>query len=491
MRSFLKKIDNRDLRSGLAYSTWDGVLWAVMYGVSENYLVPFALLFTANAFQLSLLQATAFLGTSIGQVIGAHITAKMPSRKFIPVWGVRTQAACWLAIFALTILTRNAWFVILCYFVSVFAPNLGGPGWLSWMNDLVPPHFRGEYWGMRNRLVGITQLISMGIAGLSLHFAKRWDLEILTFGILFSLGFFSRFLGSFAIVRQHEPPGHHQNNSATPTFATFLRTLPTSNFGRFALFNFCMAFAINIMEPIINIYALQSLHFGYAEFSVLTTIRMLISFWAMAYWGPLSDRYGNYQILRATTIALPLISFAWLVVKNFYVLVLVQGFSGFILAGMNLAIQNYQFDSVKRHEITKTTAYFNMFNNLFAFSGALVGGALTHVTPHLPLSFSWFARGNYELIFLLSGLLRVATLIIFRARFREVRKVEPSPGMRYFYMYIPVTNVLNRFEAFGDFWGIRNDKSKHHESEPTSFTPPAPTKPGNVVFPSPSEIDKR
>ena len=83
MRSFLKKIENRDLRSGLAYSTWDGLLWAIMYGVSENYLVPFALLFTANAFQLSLLQATAFLGTSIGQVIGAHITAKMPSRKAV------------------------------------------------------------------------------------------------------------------------------------------------------------------------------------------------------------------------------------------------------------------------------------------------------------------------------------------------------------------------------------------------------------------------
>ncbi|GAK54224.1 sugar phosphate permease [Candidatus Moduliflexus flocculans] len=489
MRSFLKKIDNSDLRSGLAYSTWDGILWAVMFGVAENYLVPFALLFTANAFQLSLLQATAFLSTSIGQVIGAHITAKMPSRKFIPVLGVRTQAACWLFIFALTTWTGNAWFIILFYFTSLFVPNLGGPGWLSWMNDLIPQHLRGEYWGMRNRLVGITQLISMGIAGFSLQFAKHHDLEFLTFGILFSLGFLARFIGSFAIVRQYEPPGHHQNNSATPTFATFLTTLPTSNFGRFALFNFCMAFAINIMEPIINIYVLQSLHFGYAEFSVLTTIRMLISFWAMAYWGPLSDRYGNYQILRVTTMMMPLVSLAWLIIKNFYALALIQGFTGFILAGMNLAIQNYQFDSVKRHEITKTMAYFNMFNNLFAFSGALVGGALTHFTPHL--SLPWFAHGNYELIFLFSGLLRVATLIIFHARFREVRKVEPSPGMRYFYIYIPVTNVLNRFEAFGDFWGMRNDKSKNHESEQGASKPPTPAERGKVVFPSPSEIEKR
>ncbi len=489
MRSFLNKIDNRDIRSGLVYSTWDGVLWAIMFGVAENYLVPFALLFTSNAFQLSLLQATAFLSTSIGQVLGAHILRKMPSRKILPVWGVRTQAACWLFIFALAAWTGNAWYIIAFYFISLFIPNLGSPGWLSWMNDLIPSHIRGEYWGKRNRLVGITQLISMGLAGLSLHLAKRWDLEMLTFGVLFGLGFLSRFIGSFAIVRQHEPAGHHQNNSATPTFLSFVKTLPISNFGRFALFNFCMAFAINIMEPIINIYALQSLHFGYVEFSVLTTIRMLISFWAMAYWGPLSDRYGNYQILRATTIALPLISLAWFVVKDFYVLVLVQGFSGFILAGMNLAIQNYQFDSVKRHEITKTTAYFNMFNNLFAFSGAVVGGALTRFTPHL--SLPWFAPGNYELIFLLSGILRVATLVIFHARFREVRKVEPSPGMSYFYIYFPVSNVTNRFEALGDFWGMWNDKSKHHESELTQFKPPAPTKPGNVVFPSPPEIDKR
>lgn len=459
MRAFLRTIQDENTRNGLRYSTWDGILWAVMYGLAESYVVPFALLFTDSAFQLSLIQGSVFLATCAGQLWGARLVAAMPRRKPLAVWMLRMQASCWLLIFAVSVWTGNAAGVLVFYFLSILAPNIGGPGWTSWMYDLIPAAVRGQYWGERNKWVGYAQLVSMAAAGVALHLGKRHELAV--FGILFALGFLARLLSSVAMTKQYEPPqGQRHPDAERITLAAFISDLTRSNFGRFALFNFCMAFAINIMEPMINVYALQALRLDYMRFSMLSTIRILISFSAMAYWGPLSDRYGSYRILKVTTRALPLIALCWLVFRNFYVLLLLQGFTGFVLAGMNLAILNYQFDAMPRHQIAKISAYFNTLMNLCAFGGTLLGGYLTNVTPHLPLNF--LLAGHYEVIFLLSALIRLATLLAFRKRFQEVRAVEPSPRAHYFYIYKPVTNVINRFQLLTEWF---TNSANHDEEE--------------------------
>ena len=56
MRKFLKQIKDEKIRKGLYYSVLDGVLWACMFGVSENYIAPFIVFFGASVMQVSLLQ---------------------------------------------------------------------------------------------------------------------------------------------------------------------------------------------------------------------------------------------------------------------------------------------------------------------------------------------------------------------------------------------------------------------------------------------------
>ena len=449
MKTFLRKIPDKPVRDALRYSIWDGILWAMMFGAAESYLVPLAHFFHASALQMSLIQGAAFLGVCLAQLLGSRIALKLPHRKPLIVWVVRLHALSWLGIFGLTAWTQNPWYILLMYFLGVFAANLGSPGWMSWMNDLVPPQMRGQFWGLRNKMVGLLQFVTMAVAGLALQLAKPFQQELWTYGALFGLAFLTRVAGSCTVQWQYEPP-----RRGAPTtgfhFHVFLTKLLTTNFGRFALFNFWMSFAINLMTPIVNVYVLQALHFNYFQFTAVNIAMMLASFFSMTYWGPLSDRYGNYRILTVTALALPFVAFGWVGITNFYALFVLQCFNGFVTAGMNLSMVNYMFDAVLPQNVVKISAYFNTLHNLFAFGGTLLAGLLTQLTPTLVLPF--FAPGNYELIFLLSGCLRLLILCHFLPRFKEVRSVEHAPSIQYFYVYKPMSNMINRFQVLKTIW---------------------------------------
>jgi len=43
--------------------------------------------------------------------------------------------------------------------------------------------------------------------------------------------------------------------------------------------------------------------------------------------------------------------------------------------------------------------------------------------------------------------MRIIIIIVFIRGFKEVREVEKSPGLEHFYIYRPVTNIINRFAS--------------------------------------------
>lgn len=451
MRRFLQKVQEEPVRKALVYSVLDGVLWAIMYGFADSYLVPFARLFKASAFQLSLIQGVALLGSCLAQLAGARLIMHFKQRKIITLVAVRTQAIGWLLILGFALWTRNIWGIIGIYFIQLLSANLGSPGWLSWMNDLIPKTFRGEYWGLRNRAIGIVQVTAMITAGLFLQLAKTFHFEHLAFGVLFVLAFASRFTGSFMLQKQHEPPMHIDEKADDEMRLTaLLPKLFTTNFGRFTVFRVLMAFAANVLTPVLSVFLLESLHYNYVQFTVLMMASTVASFFSMTYWGPLSDRYGNYRVIAVTAVMVPLFAFGWGLFKNFYVQLLMQLFAGFVWSGFDLAVMNYIFDTIPREHVAKISAYLNMFANLFAFAGTVLAGLLTKLTPQIPVHF--WASGNYEIIFFLSGLLRLLVIGMFLKEFREVRQVEPSPAIHHFYIYRPMRHVVNAIQVLNDKW---------------------------------------
>jgi len=167
----------------------------------------------------------------------------------------------------------------------------------------------------------------------------------------------------------------------------------------------------------------------------------IASFVFMTYWGPLSDRFGNRRILLVSSTLLPFAALAWVFITDWRLLILLQLVSGFLVSGVLLTTQNFIFDSVKPERVAKATGYFTALNTAFAFLGAVAGGALADLLQggH----WRWGLLGPLTTVFLVTAVLRALVLVAFARGFREVRDTEPSPGLRYFYIYKPYQDTVD------------------------------------------------
>jgi len=423
------------IRRSLTFSIFDGILWSIMFGLAENWIVPFTLLFGATVFEVSFLQGTAQLATGIGQLAGGALIQRGGSRRRLAMGLVTYHALSWLLIIGGAALTHNVWVVIALYCGSLVIANLGGPSWTSWMNDLVPADQRGSYWSFRNSLSGLTQLIPIAAAGLFLERAKPDHGEFGVFTVLFILAFLARFGCVFCLAHQMEPPMKRTAEGRSMTFGAFLKELAPTNFGRFVLFSVLFNFTIQMIYPIIQVYLLQELNLDYAQYTWVTMTFTIASFVFMLYWGPLSDRFGNRRVLLVAALLLPFVALAWIFVKDWWWLIVLQLVSGFLVSGVNLTTSNYIFDSVKPERMAKTVAYFTALNTSFGFLGSISGGALADVLK--TLAWHWGPLGPLTTVFLVTAVLRALALVGFARGFREVRPAETSPGLRWFYIYKP------------------------------------------------------
>jgi len=463
VKRFLSAIPDARIRASLMASTIDGGLWALMYGFAEYFILPFAIFFGANALQTSLVQGMGQLGVAVAQLLGAALVARFGMRKRISRVAVGFHALSWLAVFAVAALTRDPWTIVLFYSLGVFVSSIASPGWLSWMNDLVPMSMRGAFWGKRNTVLGVVQFAAIAVAGLALRFAEPRGGTLLAFGILFGLAALSRASCVVFLGIQHDPaldpapvgdkgeaaraaavgaPGRRGPRAGGRGFLSFLRSLPRGGFGRFAIFSVLMNFSVNVMGPVLPVFLLKSMGLDYFSYTAVTMVSMVLSYVAMSYWGPLTDRFGNRRILLVTSGALPLLALGWVFAKNVPAMLALQAFSGFVLAGFNLSTTNYIFDSEEKDRIASTMANFNALNNGMAFAGSITGGLVATAVAALPLAF--LAPQNIEIVFALSALLRLAVFIGLSRGFPEVREVESSPPVTHFYLDMPWALVVDR-----------------------------------------------
>jgi MFS family permease len=255
-----------------------------------------------------------------------------------------------------------------------------------------------------------------------------------------------RFLCLIPLYRQYEPPMAELKRHDRLGLATFLRQLPTTNFGRFCIFVFFVIFGTTIMGPYIGVYLLKSLGMGYIGFTSVTMTFLVMSFVAMGYWGKIADRHGNYRILVATAIGIPFIALGCVFFKSLPLLIGLQVFSGFVWAGFNLASTNFIFDAIRREHTPQAWAYYNTMLNVAAFLGTLCGGWIIHLVENYDIPI--FSPGNFEILFIASFIMRGLPVVIFAKRFKEVRAIDsPKPSLRHLYLYRPVGDILNAFSG--------------------------------------------
>lgn len=417
-----------ELTPGLKASVREGMYHAAMAGSGEAYTGACVIFLQATTLQVGLLSSLPAAVSGLLQVLSLHLVRRLTSRRSVIVGAATVQSWCWLAISLVPLFvppgpSAVATFIglLIAYYLAagVFAPT-----WSSLIGDSVPAERRGEFFGFRSQRSGLCTFIALSLAGQLLEIAKRLGITACGFSFIFLSAAWFRFRSLRWLERYDDPAFHHDPEQQFSLFQ-FLVRLPYSNFGRFALFVACISFAVSFSGPYFSLYLLRDLHLSYIHFTLVTATATLTQFLIMQHWGRLTDLFGSKRIMTVCGVGIAVNPALWLFSHNLPYLVGIQVFSGVFWAGFNLAASTFLFDAVTPQKRARCAAYQALLCGLFHLAGSMSGA---FVATRLPESFtigsySWTPTSSLLIIFLLSGILRTATVAMFLPTVREVREV--------------------------------------------------------------------
>jgi MFS family permease len=409
-------------------SVLDGAAYAVVLGLIQNFVTPFALALKATTTEVGLLNSFPNLIVAFSQLVAPRLSQRAGSRKGLILPMVFLHAVMFVPILLIPFVIGRSqvWWLIGLFTVSTVFGAIANPAWGSLMADLVPIRLRGRYFSSRGMIAGVITLVFSFVAGGILQLYTQTP--FIGFAILFGGAALFRFLSCYFLSQMYEPKPP-ENIKDDRSMMQMVSHVGSYNLGRFTIFFALVSLVTNIASPFFSVYMLSDLNFSYVTFTVVTSAVSVASLGFLTFWGRRADLAGNIKVVKVTSFLIPLVPLLWLASKNVYYLIFAQIVSGFAWSGFNLAGVNYVYDASEAQNRTKHIAVFNAITCLATFLGALIGGYLVPVLPRL---------FGYQLLslFAISGILRGVIALLMARHLTEVRHV-PAMSLTQFFLGRP------------------------------------------------------
>jgi MFS family permease len=424
------------------------------------YQAPSLLAAGASAGEVALL-------STITNLFFALLLLKVPSvvkfgdslKRTTVILGV-VSALAWLPLILVPIFIRGVSPLLLLglWVVSLVPSLMIVPLRDKWLSDIVPSHRLGRYLSFRS-------IISAGTY-LSFFYVMGWMLDRHQFGVFngFTLIFAASFLGSlisFLLYRaMKEPVSIGESQPSRFGLFAFIREAKQNDLGIFIVFSALIIFSASVSTAFFSVYLLRDLHFTYFAYTLVISVEFLARI-AIAYLcGKWVDNAGALKVLRYASFMIPAIPIFWLFSSNIVYLMGIQVFSGIAWAAFDLSTQSYLCRGTPQAKRLHYIVYNRSIVTLAAALGPLLGMLLLNVI------FPVF--GNAILgIFLLSGILRLLTVIVIMPRLKEAET--DSVGSDAGSMGVERSQVL---------WSAQTEIEQYHavktERKLKKAGPPAP-----------------
>jgi MFS family permease len=289
--------------------------------------------------------------------------------------------------------------------------NLSFPAWTSMTGDVVPLAWRGRYFGSRNIMMGISNMISILIIGQLITHTRSPAGYQLALVAAFLVGSVSTF--SYAHIREKEKPAVPLDMRSYSPAGLWASLRADSNFAVFCLYNAFWNFSLNVAGPFFNIYLVQDLHASAAMVGVTSLIASLTGLPAQRWFGQLSDRLGPRRVQLLTGLLIPILPISWVFTTNVWHVVPIQIGSGILWSGFNLASFNFLLALIPPEQRARFSALNQIAIALASAIGAAIGGVIA-------------GQFGYHAVFILSGVGRFLSMFIF---IRFVRQPQPAAGV--------------------------------------------------------------
>lgn len=405
----------------LRKSVIEGMFNALLVGGAMIFVVPFAVLLGANSLQIGFLVALPALLAAWFQLGAIRILEFYNKKRQIVIFSVFVQAFSWLAIAILPFLFKSdyvTWLIALTTIGTVIG-SFGIPFWQSWMRSLTPKEIIGEYFGIRNALIGFIIFATTLICGLLLEIVPQSEL-LYAFIAIFLLGFAGRIISGYLFTKIDEPFEEVPKTVHTNIFH-YVSQLKKNNFGHFVLYGTFMMFSISLISPFIPVYFLDGLGLSnnYFMYTVLVSAAALTSLISLPYWGRVIDKYGTTKILRTTGLLVCFYPLGLFLIRDPIQLIILQLFDGVIFSSFTFALANFIYESFPSNKIIKYAAFQSVLFGTAAFCGTILSGYL----QTLPIAIGILTTPFFVMC-ILSMLLRMIVFTSSVWKIKEPHKKE-------------------------------------------------------------------
>jgi Na+/melibiose symporter-like transporter len=180
---------------------------------------------------------------------------------------------------------------------------------------LVPERLRGRYFGFRNSVVTLTNLIGVPLMGLAV---SKWPGGSLSgFGVVLVVGvvfatlslvfqFWMSDVNPKLVHAADEETGH------TSPWGRVFGFVKDGNFLRFLLYSAFWSFAVNVSAPFFNLYLLGDLNLDVSVVTLYNSLGAGANLLMLIFWGKLADRIGNRPLMVVVGVLVALTPLLWL-----------------------------------------------------------------------------------------------------------------------------------------------------------------------------------
>jgi MFS family permease len=398
----------------LRISVIEGSFATVHIAITIGALVTgYALMLGASDFQLGLLAALNALSTA-GSVISAQLLGRLGSRRKLTVLSATIGRAVWAGLCLLPFIKLLPGIRLAAFFVIVFLGNtlinIGNNAWLSWMTDLVPLERRGRYFGMRSTVLGAVTMLTNYGAGRLFDHMKQAGLEARGFALIFGIAAACALAAGIILNRQWEPP--LKGERPLPVRDILVIPFRNEGFRRLLLFYICWSLSTSVAGPFFGAHMIKNLYMPYSVIALYSIVAGILNLTTQPLWGKIIDRVGNRPVLLFNLAGIFLLPLFWLfATRTFYLPIWIDAFlTGLFWPGFNLAGFNLVLSTAPEQNRTSYLGMYTMTTGLAVFLGSLTGGWLANLWHGVRLEFLGFSIVNFQILFVLSSLLRVMTL---------------------------------------------------------------------------------
>lgn len=389
------------IQRNLRWYFMDGVFASSQEAINLTFLTLFVLALGASKAQIGLMTSLASLSAVILLIPGAILAERVPQRKWLVIAsGGGISRLMLLGLALLPFIAQGPTAVTLAIFFRVVMDgfnNLSLPAWTSLTADIVPLSWRGRYFGNRNMVMSIANMLVTFVAGLIITHALT---PLAGYQSVYGLALLFGVCASFCFANLKEtkqPPTLSSIVAYQP--ASLIRALKEdANFRNFCVSQMIWNFSLNIAGPFFAVYQVEQLKATPAIVGVLSIVSSLAALPALRIFGSLNDRLGAYRVALLSGLLIPLVPVLWIFTSSPWHPLPLNLLAGFLWAGYGLASFNLLLGLSTPETLARYSALFQIAVMISAAIGAAVGGLIVQ---------QW----GFAAIFIVSGIGRVVGLL--------------------------------------------------------------------------------